>query len=151
MQTELSKFGAGIFINQNGALKLSKNIIAVLAILITAVLIFVIYQAYYLFKHQTVLTSLENPSTINLQDYQKNEILKEINELYSFNENNSQAVVGKITDIDRLSSQHQFFKKAKNGDYLLVMPEFTLIYDKNNKQVVDIARENLLDLKENGN
>ena len=115
--------------------------------LMLVVLSFLLYQGYYFFKHQTVYSSLESSSSVNLKDFEQNEVLKEINELYTL-EPNQQAVVGKITDVERLSSQHQFFKKAQNGNYLLVMPQFTLIYSRENKQVVDIARENLLDLKE---
>ena len=120
---------------------------SIMAILLISLFIFLGYEGYYYFKHQNVTSSLENPATVNLQEFDKNEVLKEINQLYSLGEN-QQAVVGKITNIDRLSSQHEFFKKAKNGDYLLVMPEFTLIYDRESKTVVDIARENLLDLEE---
>ena len=127
--------------------KLSRRTKILLIVLTIGVVTFTVYQLYYLVKHQTVYTSLENPTSVSLQDVDKNEVLKEINELYTL-EDNQNAVIGKITNIERLASRHEFFKKAQNGDYLLVMPQFTLIYSRENKQVVDIARENLLDLKE---
>lgn len=118
-----------------------------ITLLVVIVLSVVIYQLMYFVKYQTVYSSLESSKSIDLKDFEQNEVLKEINELYTL-EPGQEAVIGKITNVERLSSQHAFFKKAQNGDYLLVMPNFTLIYNRENKQVVDIARENLLDLKE---
>lgn len=127
----------------------SRKVIILIICLLFLSLLIIFYQGYLYYKKQTILSSLENPATVNLSDYQQNEVLREINELYSFEENTNKAVIGKITNIERLTSRHSFFAKAKNGDYLLIMPDFTLIYDPTTKTVVDIARENLLNLKEN--
>ena len=101
----------------------------------------------YLSKHYT-LSSLDQPMELNLSEYQKNTILVELNNLYSFDGNTDQAVIGKIKNVDRLSSRYPFLKKARNGEYLLIMPDFVLVYDYENKMIMDVARENMLDLKE---
>lgn len=131
----------------NGFAKLGIKTQISITLLVVILFSAVIYQLMYFVKYQTVYSSLESSSSVDLKDFEQNEVLKEINELYTL-EPGQEAVIGKITNIERLSSKHSFFKKAQNGDYLLIMPNFTLIYNRENKQVVDIARENLLDLKE---
>ncbi len=52
--------------------------------------------------------------------------------------------VGIIKDVKSLSDKKSFFKKARNGDLLVIYPDMTVIYDPVNKTVVDIAKTNLL-------
>jgi hypothetical protein len=124
----------------------NQQIAAVIFLLFISSALIIILYPY--FTHRYTLSSLEQPLELNLAEYQKSAILMELNELYSFEGNTDHAVIGKIKNVDRLSSRYPFLKKARNGEYLLIMPDFVVVYDAENKQIMDVARVNMLDLKE---
>lgn len=123
----------------------NQQISAIILLALLFVAIGVILSPYL--SHRTTLSALESPVELNLADYQKNTVLQAMNDVYSFEGNSDQAVIGKIKDVDRLSSRYPFLKKARNGEYLLIMPDFVLLYDLENRQIMDVARVNMLDLK----
>ena len=124
----------------------NQQIASVLMLLLVSGILITILYPYFSYRY--TLSSLEQPLELNLAEYQKSAILVELNELYSFEGNTDQAVIGKIKNVDRLSSRYPFLNKARNGQYLLIMPDFVLVYDYENKMIMDVARGNMLDLKE---
>ncbi len=115
------------------------------------VLIFIVcgiaYFMYPYISHRYILSALEAPADLNLSEYQKNSVLVAINDVYGFEGNNDQAVIGKITNETRIKSRFPNLRNVRNGEYLLIMPDMVVVYDFENRQIMDISRTNMLDLK----
>lgn len=117
--------------------------IITLTVLSIAILIggVILYRSLY---NKSIQGALENTQTIKAEDTPANKDLEEVNKLITLPYDSSEVVYfGKIKDIDSLKGKQEFFKKAKNGDLLIVYPDQTIIYDPLNKTVVDIAKVRL--------
>lgn len=47
--------------------------------------------------------------------------------------------VAAIVNVDALRSRNPFYKKAENGDYLVVTPERAILYDPDKNIILDVA------------
>lgn len=47
--------------------------------------------------------------------------------------------VATIVDVDALKSQNDFYKNAKNGDYLVVTPVRAILFDPENDIIIDVV------------
>lgn len=47
--------------------------------------------------------------------------------------------VAKIVDVNQLRSRNAFYNKAKNGDYLIVLPERAILFDPVADKIVDVV------------
>lgn len=47
--------------------------------------------------------------------------------------------VAMIVDVTQLRSRNAFYNKAKNGDYLIVLPERAILYDPKADKIVDVV------------
>ena len=73
------------------------------------------------------------------------EITENIKTLINISED-EEVRVAKITDLEKLKEQNeQFYKDAKNGQYLVVLPESqrVLIYDTESKKIVNFSSYNI--------
>lgn len=102
----------------------------------------VLYRSFY---NNSIRSALEKTQTIKAEEIPGNKELEEVNKLITLPFDTSEAVYfGTIKNIGSLKSKKDFFKKAKNGDLLIVYPDQTIIYDPVNKFVVDIAKVRLM-------
>ena len=50
-----------------------------------------------------------------------------------------QPTVATIVDVNALRARNDFYKNAKNGDYLIVTPNRAILYDPNRDMIIDVV------------
>lgn len=119
------------------------GIILLLFLISTIILLLPIY-------HQAdIKSALSKQAMVPANKALHNTILKQVNKIVQLPPGQD-ALVGQIQDVKKLAHYQDYFQKARNGDYLIVYANETIIYDPVNHYIVNIAMANLLTLPGNG-
>jgi hypothetical protein len=120
-----------------------------LYILLIIVAGFGIIKLFTFISNQQILNSLtplntpNTPITLSAADALKDPQIQEANTQFELPADQP-VTAGIIKDINTLKGKADFFKKAKNGDILLIYPDMVVIYDPENKVIRDINKTDLL-------
>src|SRR5258708_23112067 len=109
------------------------------AVVAGIIFLFLIYQVYRFLANLPIYNALDKPQQFTPKQVEKNVDLSTINNVIELPTDKNGLVVI-IKDVDSLAKQKSFFKKARNGDVLIIYPELTIIYDRANHTVVDISK-----------
>ena len=101
-------------------------------ILFSALLI--VSGALYREKHRKITLS----DIYALQQEHVNEILAEISKTVELPKD-EKPTIATITNVESLSKEMPFFKKAKNGFKVVVYKDKAILFDPVNKKVIDVA------------
>ena len=122
----------------------TKRRLKILALILTGLLVlFLLYQLFRLISNYPVLSALDQRQDFNPKTVSQNKTLAVVNQMIELPDDQN-GTVGVIKDLKALQSRRDFFKKARNGDILIIYPDMTIIYDRENHTVVDIAKTKLL-------
>ncbi len=116
----------------------------ILALILAGLLaLFLLYQLFRFIINFPVLSALDQPQDFSPKQISRNKDLATVNSVIELptDQNGTMAI---IKDVKALSQKKDYFKKARNGDILIIYPDLTIIYDRENHTVVDIAKTNLL-------
>ena len=115
-------------------------LISVLIFLVFLIVIGInIYKAIF---NQTIKNALTKENTYAPKNIKKNSVLLDVNQLFKlFPDQN--VTIAKIIDIKALSSKYPVFKNAENNDYLIFYPNLVIVYNTQNKAIVNIVNINL--------
>lgn len=69
--------------------------------------------------------------------------LKEVGKIIALPKDEKPLGVASITDHNKLQQDQPFFNNAKNGDVIIIYSSRAILYDPNNKVIVDIAPVNV--------
>ncbi len=122
----------------------TKRRLKILALILTGLLVlFLLYQLFRLISNYPVLSALDQRQDFNPKTVSQNKTLAVVNQMIELPDDQN-GTVGVIKDLKALESRRDYFKKARNGDILIIYPDMTIIYDRENHTVVDIAKTKLL-------
>src|SRR5258708_6911214 len=122
----------------------TKRRLKILALILTGLLVlFLLYQLFRLISNYPVLSALDQRQDFNPKTVSQNKTLAVVNQMIELPDDQN-GTVGVIKDLKALQSRRDFFKKARNGDILIIYPDMTIIYDRENHTVVDISKTSLL-------
>lgn len=94
-------------------------------------------------RNDRVNFSLAEEKTLPYQQALKDSRIADLNSLFELPKDEP-VKFGVIKDQKTLAKVEPFFKKAQNGQLLLIYKDLTIIYDPASKTIVDMARVELL-------
>src|SRR5260221_3253375 len=117
----------------------TKRRLKILALILAGLLaLFLFYQLFRFIVNFPILNALDNAHDFSPQQISKYPDLVTTNNVIEL-PTDQNGIVGKIKDIKTLAQKKDFFKKAKNGNVLIIYPNMTIIYELENHTVVDIS------------
>ena len=125
--------------SQNGAIKLTKELVAY-----SVILLIIIAAGFYIFFYSRtqILGSLSDTRTLTYEQAINDPVLSKANMLVAFPEGES-VTTGEIKDKETLEKYQAYFKKATIGQTLIIFSNKTIIYDPRTDSIVDIANVKL--------